>query len=258
MPDMPRIIAILVAFMSLRKPQDFLVKPLFAGVSTCLVAFSAETYIRGTNRMELGDLILVSVIAAFPLFTVIFVVVTYLDRLQERLAMMALTDPLTRLPNRRAFLDWTARLLARIEATDQGVLMLIDADRFKHVNDNWGHAVGDLCLQRIAERLTTELRPFDVVGRYGGEEFVVFLPGISMELAHEVGTRLCRPMRIEPENPPGRISLTLSIGAALVRRGESLSDVLVQADTALYRAKANGRARVEIWDGGPPRPSAAA
>jgi diguanylate cyclase (GGDEF)-like protein len=258
MPEMPKIIAILIAFMSLRKPADFVVKPLFAGLFMCLFAFGAEVYLHGDFIVEFADLIFVTLVASLPFSGVIFLVVTYLDRLQERLAMMALTDPLTRLPNRRAFLDWTARLLARIDAADQGVLMLIDADRFKHVNDNWGHAVGDLCLQRVAERLTTELRAFDVVGRYGGEEFVVFLPGISLEVAHEVGCRLCRPIRIEPESPPGRISLTLSIGAALIRRGEPLSDALVRADTALYRAKANGRARIEIWDGGPLRPSAAA
>lgn len=258
MQEMPKIIAILIAFMSLRKPVDFVVKPLFAGLFMCLFAFGAEFYLHGEFLIDFVDLVLVTMVASLPFSGIIFLVVTYLDRLQERLAMMALTDPLTQLPNRRAFLDWTTRVLSRIDAAEQGVLMLIDADRFKHVNDNWGHAVGDLCLQRVAERLTTELRPFDVVGRYGGEEFVVFLPGVSMEVAYEVGTRLCRPIRIEPEQPPGRISLTLSIGAALVHYGDPLPDVLVQADTALYRAKANGRARVEIWDGGPLRPSAAA
>ena len=258
MPEMPRIIAILVAFMSLRKPQDFLVKPVFAGVFICLVATVVKVMLAGFARVEFAVLVQLTLITCAPIFAVIFGVVTYLDRLQERLSMLALTDPLTKLPNRRAFLDWTYRVMSRVGGRDLGVLMLVDADRFKHVNDNWGHPVGDLCLQKIAERLSQELRPCDAIGRMGGEEFAVFLPGVSMKEAVEIGARLCQPIRIEPEAPPGRISLTMSIGAALVQRGDSLDDVLARADKALYRAKANGRARVEIWDGAPPRSAAVA
>lgn len=258
MSEMPKIIAILIAFMSLRKPADFVVKPLFAGVFMCLCAFAAEIYLHGKLIVPFRDLVVVTMVASLPFSSLIFLVVTYLDRLQERLALMALTDPLTRLPNRRAFVEWTARVTARIEARHQGVLMVLDADRFKHVNDTWGHPVGDLCLQQIAERLMSELRPHDVVGRMGGEEFAVFLPGLNMEQAIEVGHRLCRPIRIEPGHPPGQIKLTMSIGAAPVRQGDPLADILAKADTALYRAKANGRARMEIWDGEPVRPRSAA
>ena len=251
MTERPRTYAILIAFLSLRRPVDFLIKPVFVGLFICLYTFGVEYYLHKAFLVPFPEFVIVTFIASLPFSSAIFLVVTYLDRLQERLGAMAHTDPLTQLPNRRAFLDWAGRVMDRIERADKGVVMLIDADRFKEINDTWGHPAGDLCLKRIAERLVTELRPYDVMGRVGGEEFAVFLPGVPMELAYEVALRLCRPFRIDSGDSEEPIQFTLSIGMAAMHDRMPLEEVVAHADAALYRAKANGRARVEIWDGRP-------
>ena len=132
------------------------------------------------------------------------------------------------------------------------VVMLVDLDRFKSVNDRFGHAAGDAVLVEVARRLTESLRTEDMVARVGGEEFLIALPGAGIEDARIVGARLCDAVRDLPVALPSgqRIHVTTSIGVTLVPTGESLPDqdalqaVIDRADRALLAAKASGRNQV--------------
>jgi diguanylate cyclase (GGDEF)-like protein len=115
------------------------------------------------------------------------------------------------------------------------------------INDTWGHSVGDVCLAAIADRLRRTLRPGDIAGRLGGEEFSIFLPGATVEQARAIGDRLCRTIAVEAEGADRDVRLTMSIGASFGESSTPLDRLMAQADRALYRAKAEGRARMVFW-----------
>jgi two-component system cell cycle response regulator len=183
------------------------------------------------------------------------------DRLlstQAALWRQATHDALTGLWNRAAVLDAAERELARGRRAGAATgLLLADLDHFKRVNDTLGHAAGDAVLQEAARRLGAPLRPYDLLGRYGGEEFVVVLPGCDLAQAAEVAERLREHVAGQPVSlPEGPVELTVSLGAAAAdpARGEDLATLLQAVDAALYRAKRGGRNRVECA----PTPAAAA
>ncbi len=160
-----------------------------------------------------------------------------------------LIDPLTQAWN-RAGLD--ALLAREVEfATDRGrpfALAMIDIDHFKAVNDTHGHPAGDGILVEFAERLRVAARPQDAVCRFGGEEFVVLLPGCAPDDAPLVADRIRRriaadPFRISPDES---VPLTCSVGVASWARGEDPSVLVMRADVALYDAKRAGRDRVNV------------
>ena len=169
-----------------------------------------------------------------------------------RLEHLATTDPLTTLLNRRAL---TERLTAEMERAlryDGTVaLLLLDLDHFKRVNDTYGHLVGDAVLRGVAGLLAEEVRACDVVGRYGGEEFLVVLPETDDDGAAAFAERVRE--RVAAHEFRGRddgraLRLTASIGVATfpAARIESVEDLFARADAALYRAKADGRNRVRV------------
>ena len=158
----------------------------------------------------------------------------------------AATDPLTGVLNRRA-LD---RLLGReIERCDtHGALvsvLALDLDHFKVINDSYGHAVGDAALQAFTERVRGQLRQSDHLARLGGEEFIVLLPGASLEKAVEIAERLRSAVAETPLIEAPRVAVTVSIGAAARLSGETGTGLLARADAAAYAAKRAGRDRVE-------------
>ncbi len=162
----------------------------------------------------------------------------------------ATRDPLTSLFNRRYFEDEVSKqiLKAKTDGTPFSVLM-IDADKFKNVNDTYGHKVGDKVLIELASTSERALRDKDIVARYGGEEFVVFLPGISAEQARGVADRLRESIAsvvvYSDENRP--VSFTVSIGVSSFEISDNIDTLIKTADEALYRAKQNGRNRVEVF-----------
>ncbi|MFC4427702.1 GGDEF domain-containing protein [Deinococcus navajonensis] len=160
--------------------------------------------------------------------------------LQERLAN---ADPLTGLPNRRALYPAIEALLAEVRGGTPGSLLLIDIDHFKRINDTYGHNVGDQTLQAVASLLSGALRTHDQVGRWGGEEFLVVLPGADGPAALEVGRRLNETVARQVHGSAGQI--TVSIGLTRCTPEDSLQSGVARADEALYRAKALGRNRVE-------------
>lgn len=146
----------------------------------------------------------------------------------------ALTDSLTGASNRRHILSLAEQALA---APDVGLTMaLLDLDHFKRINDKFGHHVGDAVLQHFCRHALRYLRPGDGWGRFGGEEFLLLLPGVSAQMGASVVERL-RTMPAESDVPP----YTFSAGVVQAQPGEALQQMLRRADDALYRAKAAGR-----------------
>lgn len=165
-----------------------------------------------------------------------------LVRANDILSTQAATDVLTGLKNRRTFDDELARNIAIAERFDLPLsLLLADVDRFKLINDEFGHVTGDTVLRLLAQILQPGLRSVDVAARYGGEEFAVLLPGTSLAGALIVADTLRRTVEDAPWD--GK-SVTISVGVAAFDLGDDGSAFVRRADAALYHAKAAGRNRV--------------
>ena len=163
---------------------------------------------------------------------------------EEQLARHAFQDALTGLANRRLLLDHLDHALLQANRTGGTVAVLFcDIDRFKMVNDNLGHQLGDELLRVIAERLRRAVRPGDTLSRYGGDEFVVLLEGVaSPDEAGEVATSILQALRHPITLRAGHeVVATVSIGIALSDEGTARDDLLQNADMAMYRAKERGR-----------------
>lgn len=169
---------------------------------------------------------------------------------RDAMQVKATHDPLTGLWNRGAVLDLLQRELSRAgrEGTSLGIL-LADLDHFKSINDTRGHSAGDDVLRETARRMLASVRPYDVVGRYGGEEFLVLLPGCESRVIRDRAEQLRMGIASRPvETSEGSILVTLSLGGISSREwGEAKPDTLLRAaDAALYRAKEAGRNRFEL------------
>ena len=169
------------------------------------------------------------------------------ERLRESLRKQVAEDPLTGLYNRRYVFDIVERELTRYRRYREPLaLILIDADHFKRVNDTWGHCAGDKVLQHIADVCRNSVRESDVVGRFGGEEFIIVLPHTRASDAGFVAHRIRQSMqRAGVRTDAGEIKVTLSLGIAECGPGTDTFDRLLQAaDQALYAAKQAGRNRI--------------
>ncbi len=166
----------------------------------------------------------------------------------------AVTDALTGLYNRRGlFQIGDFELLRARRANRPFSLMMFDIDHFKRVNDHYGHAAGDQVLRGLAERCRFNSRAIDVVCRYGGEEFIVFLPEANLASARAIAERLRQTvMRAPIPTDPGPLRVTVSVGVAQANERDTLKTLIERADYAMYAAKRNGRNRVEINDGTQP------
>jgi diguanylate cyclase (GGDEF)-like protein len=159
----------------------------------------------------------------------------------------ALVDPLTGVSNRRGFEAEAKRMLARaVRDGTSTALLLLDLDHFKTVNDKWGHLAGDAALRQFASTVATELRGGDLLARLGGEEFAVALADCMSDQAEALAERIRSAVAaLRVRAGAADICLTVSIGVASIRDTDSLDALLKEADSALYRAKAGGRDRVE-------------
>ena len=159
------------------------------------------------------------------------------------------TDPLTGVLNRRSLIERLEAACLRAQARDMPIaLLFIDLDHFKQINDSYGHLAGDACLAGVVAPIQAELRQSDVVGRYGGEEFIVILSSASASAAHMIAERIrerVAGVRVEGYGPP--IRLTCSIGvAASDTLGVWGRHLIARADEAVYAAKRSGRNRVQM------------
>jgi diguanylate cyclase (GGDEF)-like protein len=169
---------------------------------------------------------------------------------REELRFRATHDELTGLSNRRVVLEAIDREYARCrrEGGSLGII-LIDLDHFKNVNDTHGHLAGDAVLKEAARRMTASIRPYDTLGRYGGEEFLVLAPSCNSSGAVKLAERIRESIQALPmPSIAGPLSITASCGVAVSTAAKPLDpqELLRLADEALYRAKQNGRNRSEF------------
>jgi diguanylate cyclase (GGDEF)-like protein len=171
------------------------------------------------------------------------------DRTVRHYKLAAATDPLTELLNRRGFFEAAAEVLARRRATKEPVSVLaFDLDHFKSINDRFGHKAGDATLHLFASVVRNTMRAGDVIGRLGGEEFVALLPNALSE-AIVAAERVRRAFAAASIVPGGNhVAATVSIGVACGSANAEIDTLVARADAALYRAKLNGRDRVETAD----------
>ncbi|MBT8226971.1 MAG: diguanylate cyclase [Dactylosporangium sp.] len=160
-----------------------------------------------------------------------------------RVQESAIADELTRVANRRHFFDLADQALATARAESRPlIVMMVDIDHFKRVNDTHGHGAGDDVIRAVAERLSAALRPKDIVGRYGGEEFAIVVADSNLRVAERLRARIAEtPISARS----GQISVTVSVGATKTTpTDDSIAVPLARADKALYQAKTGGRNRV--------------
>lgn len=169
---------------------------------------------------------------------------------RDSVRVLADRDALTNILNRRAFTEAANRMLAETSGTDRSIaLLFLDLDHFKVLNDLQGHSAGDRALVTVAEMLSNELRPTDLLCRYGGEEFVAMLHDVNQEQAMQVATRLCRRVhRLEIPVNQVDLRLSVSIGLAMRSLGDTLESMIERADQAMYYVKLHGRNHVHAHE----------
>ncbi len=180
----------------------------------------------------------------------VFADISSLKHAQASLDYQAHHDPLTGLPNRLLFENRLRAALIDAQADDrQGAVLFLDLDRFKHINDSLGHPVGDLLLKAIALRLKEQLRDIDTVARLGGDEFIILLPGLqhssdAEQIANKLLTGLGAPFQADEHE----FFISASIGVSLFPQdGNDVATLVKNADAAMYRSKAKGRNRTELY-----------
>ena len=175
--------------------------------------------------------------------------VTDTVNLMNKLEQQATTDVLTGIHNRLYFMEHAVMTLIECKRKKEGVaVLLFDIDNFKSVNDTYGHSAGDAVLRNAVKRISDLLRPYDLFARYGGEEFILVLSDTDAERAHDVAERIRKAMEEHVTiYESAKISRTISTGVAISNDGSAeLQEMIDTADNALYRAKENGKNRVEM------------
>lgn len=173
------------------------------------------------------------------------------EKLQIELREQALRDPLTGLYNRRNLSDAMERELARVKRERRSMSVLImDIDRFKKINDNFGHQVGDQFLIEISRLIASHARSSDIACRYGGEEFLLVMPSATLKTALKRAEEIrmeCADIRIA--NGGKQLKVTLSMGVATFpKHGKGAEEIAIKADKAMYKAKRAGRNCVKAWE----------
>jgi len=203
---------------------------------TAIVALTAAVRLLPGNEILLLQVIVVFIVHS----TAVTALDVHANR-AEAAGVMATIDPLTGLLNRRPTIDrLTSALIALSERGEESSVVMVDIDRFKQVNDTLGHEAGDDVLRRVAEALSDLGRDGDVVCRWGGEEFLVLLPGAEFDVA----TLTAERMRTTVE----RLGVTASFGVAQALAHHTVAEWVERADAAMYLAKRNGRNRVVVDD----------
>ncbi|MGA2493088.1 MAG: GGDEF domain-containing protein [Roseiarcus sp.] len=234
-----------------RSRRDVVIASLaITGVSVaCAVVLTACATRLPDGALDFSLLRVAAEIAAVIAFIISFLVVDTIRRIlkaKRSIERLAMTDDLTGLANRRAFLAAAERAIAQIDRVARSpTLLIVDLDHFKRVNDVYGHRAGDQALQAAARALARSVRDVDFVGRLGGEEFVVLLDAADEETARraaESARAAIAAMRVA--TPNGEVAVTASIGCTPLVAEDSVSAALQRADEALYAAKRAGRNQI--------------
>ena len=172
-----------------------------------------------------------------------------LQELMDELKLLASTDPMTQLYNRRYFTNVTKHILGLAKRQEQPLsLIMADIDKFKNINDTYGHHIGDEVIVYLAEIMKKQQRESDIICRYGGEEFVILLPNTDLKNAKLIAENLRKTIEtssIDLENNE-KLNFTLSLGVSVVdvKNEDNIFEVLQRADEALYEAKESGRNKI--------------
>lgn len=234
----------------MRSPMNLLVpkSPLeivWRTLAVCAVIaawhIAVQPIVFGQADLTWGQLVLDALLTGAP-----FVLLFFIGSWQQGLAVRALTerarfDPLSGLFNRQTFFRHAQR---NIPEACCGLLILLDADHFKNVNDQFGHAVGDRCIAAVGHRLRWHLRDQDIAGRIGGEEFAVFLSEVGAEHGRAIAERIGQPITFTDVTGDNHLVVTLSAGAVWIDPLVTMEDQVILADEALYKAKAQGRSQL--------------
>lgn len=232
-----------------------------AGTLVCVLAAIIVDYFNFANMDTAARLRGLAIDIALPTVLAVPLLLFFTSKLRElaiahdKLTVYASTDALTEVLNRAAFSTLVDAYLREVQASQKparGAMLVVDADNFKSINDSYGHDRGDEALRMIADSIKSMLRAPDLVGRLGGEEFGVFLPGSAPDQAEAVAERIRLKVfeaRFQPNGRPHRLSV--SVGGAAFDKPIGFDDLFRQADQQLYAAKQSGRNRVSI---GPARP----
>lgn len=213
----------------------------FAVVLSFLPRVTAGTYITVLSICAIIPLLIAPPISLFAL-SILRLLTTTIDRVDGYVRFDSLTGVLS-----RSYLLGQVR--DHITKDGAGIFLMVDADHFKEINDTFGHDVGDETLKRLGDILRSALSVDALVGRLGGEEFGVFLPGATEAEGAAAASELCRAVRAQAKSIAGKeIKLTVSVGGALHRDEQSLERTMKLADSALYHAKRTGRDRFYIAD----------
>jgi diguanylate cyclase (GGDEF)-like protein len=220
------------------------------GCTLVSVAFNAVLFgDLGSEALQrsIVSAIVLPVLLGVPLFLYMSLRLRGLAITNLRLGLVARTDSLTACLNRGAFTSKVSTLLAHRPPRLGGALLMIDADNFKSINDQFGHDAGDEALTIIARSIRTILRAGDLVGRMGGEEFAVYLPEVDQRNAEAIAERIRRSVNLAAFAPDGQQrSLSVSVGGVAFEGTAGFSDLFRIADQRLYGAKQTGRNRVTV------------
>ncbi|MDL1981328.1 MAG: diguanylate cyclase, partial [Deltaproteobacteria bacterium] len=179
-----------------------------------------------------------------------------LNEANRKLYVLAITDPLTGILNRREFLKRLRVEIYRVSRDKKFYsLIMLDIDHFKRVNDTLGHTAGDMVLIEIADRIKSKLRPYDLIGRYGGEEFLIGTPGVNSETGRNIAERIRASICKKPFHAGNKeLDITASLGVTSAIPAGNKKDIshildamIEKADSALYMAKNAGRNRVIVY-----------
>lgn len=167
-----------------------------------------------------------------------------IEQLNKKLKIQATIDSLTQIFNRGIIIESLKKELENSYNRNEFCIILLDADDFKKINDNFGHLIGDKVLREISKTIQNSIRNIDVLGRYGGEEFLIILPNTSINLAFEIAKRILKNISLINIKSKGKkINVTMSLGVTEfnITKKEKVDDLILRADIGLYMAKNNGK-----------------
>ena len=228
--------------------QGYKAGDIRGGISVSFDVQELEGQLR-TNLLTIIALAILTIVLLVGSLLLLFrQMVSRLQAARDQLVALATTDGLTGLMNRRSILQRIEEEMERHRRSSEPLsCILLDVDLFKQVNDRLGHAAGDEVLRRVATHLKDTLRPYDAVGRFGGEEFLVILPGTDRETLRSVAERLraSLPEQVQTGAADFPLPVTASFGITTYQSGESIDTFLARSDHGMYKAKSLGRNRVE-------------
>ena len=235
------------ACLTCHRRQGYKQGDIRGGVSVTIPAEGLVTQMRTNRNQIVIDVIVTIGILLAMLYFLTWKLVGRLDETQKRLKHIAVTDDLTGIKNRRHIMEQMNKEYQRAVRTGETLsLMIFDIDHFKRVNDSFGHAFGDKVLRAVAQEMQDSLRSYDLLGRIGGEEFLIASPGSTLDEAAGLAERIRQKIKDRTiSDSIQEITVTVSAGVTSLSEQDASADAILQrADEALYLAKQRGRDRV--------------